>query len=74
VRVKRRLPRIVVASAAMTAVLYGVALIAPGGRVIALAILVVAGGLAFALAALACGAAELGDLKRLVRKPSGKSS
>ena len=73
-RLKRRLPRIIVASAAMTAVLYGVALIAPGGRIVALAILVVAGGLAFALAALACGAAELGELKRLVRKPTGTSS
>ena len=66
-RLKRRLPRIIVASAVMTAVLYGLTSVVPGGRIVALAILIVAGGAAFAVTALACGAAELKDMRRFVR-------
>lgn len=66
-RLKRRLPRIIVASAVMTAVLYGLAFVVPGGRIVALAILIAAGGAAFAVTALACGAAELKDMRRFVR-------
>jgi putative peptidoglycan lipid II flippase len=72
-RMKRRLPRIILASAAMTAVLYGLSGIVPGGRIVALAILIAAGGAAFAAVALAIGAARLGDLKLLARK-SGTTS
>ena len=66
-RLKRRIPRIIVASAVMVAVLYALTGVAPGGRIVALAILIVAGGAAFALAALGLGAAGLDDLKRLGR-------
>jgi putative peptidoglycan lipid II flippase len=73
-RLKRRIPRIILASAAMAAVLYGLGLVAFGNRIVALAILIAAGGAAFALAALACGAARLDDLRHLVRRPGGTVS
>ncbi len=73
-RLRRRGPRILVASLAMAAVLWGAAgalapwLEAHGLRIAALGLLVAIGALAYVLAAQLCGAAHLGELRAMLRR------
>jgi putative peptidoglycan lipid II flippase len=71
-RLRRRLPRLFASVLAMVAVLAGLdALLEPAAghlRLAELALLVAGGGLAYGAAALALGAAEAGDLRRLLRR------
>jgi putative peptidoglycan lipid II flippase len=73
-RFRQRLPRILIASALMGAVLWvGMVLLGPmlgteGWRYVALALLVALGMATYALAALALGAIRLADLKSALRR------
>ncbi len=74
VRLKARLPRIFGASVAMAGVLWAAArLMAPwldahGTRAFALVLLVLLGGMTYAVAALLAGATHLGELKAMLRR------
>lgn len=74
-RLKSRLPRLVAAAIAMgVALWYGAAIAAPFlaatflESVLALAVLVAGGGLAFALSCVATGAAQISELKSMLRR------
>jgi putative peptidoglycan lipid II flippase len=73
-RLRRALPRIVLASAAMAAALWlaeavlAPALASPGLRYLALAVLIAIGGAVYAAAALACGAVRIGDVRAAMRR------
>ncbi|MEM9010092.1 MAG: murein biosynthesis integral membrane protein MurJ [Pseudomonadota bacterium] len=73
-RARRSLPRLLIASAVMAAVIFGLAealagaLATPGWRILALAALVAAGAAVYGAAALGLGALRLGDLRRAVAR------
>jgi putative peptidoglycan lipid II flippase len=73
-RMRQRLPRILLACAAMAVVLLGVQwllagwLATPGHRILALALLVTAGGAAYFLAAFLFRAVTLADLRAILRR------